>query len=89
MGIVSLLTISVDGFIAGPGDAIDWAFAYGAATASADGTVRRIGAVLAGRRWKTYGRPSAGTRSTGPKAVRTTVASWASDSWRSMLAPAP
>jgi hypothetical protein len=30
---------------------MDWAFAYGAPTALADETMRRIGAILAGRRW--------------------------------------
>ncbi len=51
MGTVSHNTMSLDGFIAGPGDSIDWSFSYGAATALADETMRRIGAVLAGRRW--------------------------------------
>ena len=44
-------TISLDGFIAGPDDSMDWAFAYGEATALADDTMERIGAILAGRRW--------------------------------------
>jgi dihydrofolate reductase len=44
-------TMSTDGFIAGPDDSMDWAFAYGEATALADETMKRIGAILAGRRW--------------------------------------
>jgi predicted dithiol-disulfide oxidoreductase (DUF899 family)/dihydrofolate reductase len=44
-------TMSLDGFIAGPDDSMDWAFGYGEATALADETMRRIGAILAGRRW--------------------------------------
>ena len=44
-------TMSLDGFIAGPDDSMDWAFAHGAATSLADETMERIGAILAGRRW--------------------------------------
>jgi dihydrofolate reductase len=44
-------TISLDGFIAGPDDSMDWAFAYGEPTSLADDTMHRIGAILAGRRW--------------------------------------
>jgi dihydrofolate reductase len=44
-------TISLDGFIAGPDDSMDWAFGYGEATSLADDTMHRIGAILAGRRW--------------------------------------
>ena len=43
--------ISLDGYIAGPNDSMDWAFAYGRPTAVADETMKRLGAVLAGRRW--------------------------------------
>jgi dihydrofolate reductase len=43
--------MSLDGFIAGPDDSMDWAFGYGAATALGDETMRRIGAIVAGRRW--------------------------------------
>jgi dihydrofolate reductase len=51
MGTISHHTISLDGFVAGPDDSMDWAFAYGDATSLADQTMRRIGAILAGRRW--------------------------------------
>jgi dihydrofolate reductase len=51
MGTICHHTISLDGFIAGAGDSMDWAFAYGQATALADETRQRIGAILAGRRW--------------------------------------
>src|SRR6266513_159917 len=44
-------TISLDGFIAGPNDSMDWAFDYGEATSLAAETMERIGAILAGRRW--------------------------------------
>jgi dihydrofolate reductase len=49
--VVWNVTMSLDGFIAGPDDSMDWAFAYGRATSLADETMTRIGAILAGRRW--------------------------------------
>jgi dihydrofolate reductase len=51
MGAICHHTMSLDGFIAGPDDAMDWAFGYGEATSLADQTMHRIGAILAGRRW--------------------------------------
>jgi dihydrofolate reductase len=51
MGAISHHTMSLDGFIAGPDDSMEWAFAYGQPTSLADETMNRIGAVLAGRRW--------------------------------------
>jgi dihydrofolate reductase len=51
MGLICHHTMSLDGFIAGPGDAMDWSFAHGEATELAWDTARRIGAILAGRRW--------------------------------------
>ena len=51
MGAICHHTMSLDGFIAGPGDSIDWAFAHGETTALGDETMKRIGAILAGRRW--------------------------------------
>jgi dihydrofolate reductase len=51
MGTICHHTLSLDGFIAGPDDAMDWAFGYGEATSLADETMHRIGAILAGRRW--------------------------------------
>jgi dihydrofolate reductase len=44
-------TISLDGYVAGPDDSMDWAFAHGRPTALADETLNRLGAILAGRRW--------------------------------------
>ena len=44
-------TMSLDGFIAGLDDSMDWAFAHAEATSLADETMQRIGAILAGRRW--------------------------------------
>jgi dihydrofolate reductase len=51
MGAICHHTMSLDGFIAGPDDSMDWAFAYGTPTSLGDETMNRIGAVLAGRRW--------------------------------------
>jgi dihydrofolate reductase len=51
LSTISHHTISLDGFVAGPDDSIDWAFAFGEPTSLADETMRRIGAILAGRRW--------------------------------------
>jgi dihydrofolate reductase len=45
------VTMSLDGFIAGPDDAMDWVFEHQEATnALAEDVMRRTGAVLAGRR---------------------------------------
>lgn len=43
--------MSLDGYIAGPDDSMDWAFRYGEPTSLAGETMGRIGAILAGRRW--------------------------------------
>jgi dihydrofolate reductase len=51
MTTISHHTISLDGFIAGPDDSIEWAFAFGKPTSLAQETMRRIGAIVAGRRW--------------------------------------
>src|SRR6184192_3337958 len=51
MGTICHHTMSLDGFIAGPDDSMDWAFAYGETTSLANETMKRIGAILAGRRW--------------------------------------
>jgi dihydrofolate reductase len=51
MGVICHHTMSLDGFIAGPDDSMEWAFEHGEATSLADETMRRIGAILAGRRW--------------------------------------
>ena len=51
MSTISHHTMSLDGFIAGPDDSMDWVFGYGEATSLADETMNRMGAILAGRRW--------------------------------------
>jgi len=51
MSVICHHTMSLDGFIAGRGDSMDWAFAHGVATSMADETMAGIGAILAGRRW--------------------------------------
>ena len=43
--------MSVDGFIAGPDDSMDWAFGHGGHSALADDSRDATGAILAGRRW--------------------------------------
>src|SRR3712207_219860 len=44
-------TMSLDGFIAGPDDAMEWAFELGRSSALADEVMEGTGAILAGRRW--------------------------------------
>jgi dihydrofolate reductase len=56
-------TMSLDGFVAGPGDAMDWVFRYPGPNAVADDVVRTTGAILAGRRSYEVGRRDAGTSS--------------------------
>jgi hypothetical protein len=51
MGAICHHTMPLDGFIAGPGDSMAWAFAYRKPTSPADETMKRIGGILAGRRW--------------------------------------
>jgi len=45
------VTMSLDGFIAGPDDAMEWAFAYDEPDATADAVRRTTGAILGGRHW--------------------------------------
>jgi hypothetical protein len=45
------VTMSVDGFIAGPDDAMDRAFAAGGSSAIADDVMQNAGAIVAGPRW--------------------------------------
>ena len=44
-------TMSLDGFIAGPDDAMEWAFELGEPSDLADAVMEGTGAILAGRRW--------------------------------------
>ena len=50
-GVVWHVTMSLDGFIAGPDDAMAWAFEHGAASPMADEVMATTGAILGGRRW--------------------------------------
>src|SRR4029077_743997 len=43
------VTMSLDGFIAGPGNSMDWMLGYGEENDEVDELIKRIGAVLAGR----------------------------------------
>ncbi len=45
------VAMSLDGFIAGPDDAMDWIFEYQDPNAIVDDIVKTTGAILAGRRW--------------------------------------
>jgi dihydrofolate reductase len=45
------ITMSVDGFIAGPDDAMDWAFRVSGRSPLADEMKETTGAILGGRRW--------------------------------------
>lgn len=46
------VTMSLDGFIAGPGDGMDWAFGHSSEAGPMEDAVRTgTGAILAGRRW--------------------------------------
>src|SRR5262249_42296225 len=50
--VVWHITMSLDGFIAGPDDAMDWAFGHTSGpSAAADEGLRSTRAILAGRRW--------------------------------------
>jgi dihydrofolate reductase len=43
--------MSLDGFITGPDDSMDWVFRYGTPSPLADEVMHKTGAILAGRRW--------------------------------------
>jgi dihydrofolate reductase len=45
------VTMSLDGFIAGPGDTMDWAAGHGPVGPVAEELIETTGAILAGRRW--------------------------------------
>jgi dihydrofolate reductase len=49
-------TMSLDGFIAGPDDAMDWVFGYEAPKAIVDEVIETTGSILAGRRSYNVGR---------------------------------
>ncbi len=57
MGIVVWNTaMSLDGFIAGADDAMDWVFQYDGPNEAVDEAIRTVGAILAGRRSYDVGR---------------------------------
>ncbi len=57
------VTMSLDGFIAGPKDEIDWAFGFGKPGPVADEVIAQTGAIIAGRRGFDAGtRPGSGPR---------------------------
>jgi dihydrofolate reductase len=49
--VVWHITMSLDGFIAGPDDSMAWAFVYPGPNRLADEVMEGTGAILAGRRW--------------------------------------
>lgn len=49
-------TMSLDGFIAGPDDAMDWIFEYEGRSSTVDEVIETTGALLAGRRSYDVGR---------------------------------
>lgn len=54
--VVWSATMSLDGFIAGPGDAMDWVFEHAGPNPVVDEIIRTTGAILAGRRSYDVGR---------------------------------
>jgi dihydrofolate reductase len=51
VSVICHRTMSLDGFIAGRDDSMDWVFKHGEPTAMVTETMNRTGAILAGRRW--------------------------------------
>jgi dihydrofolate reductase len=49
--VVWHVTMSLDGFITGPDDSMEWAFRYPGPNRLADEVMHGTGAILAGRRW--------------------------------------
>jgi dihydrofolate reductase len=49
--VVWHVTMSLDGFITGPDDSMEWAFEYPGPNRIADEVMESTGAILAGRRW--------------------------------------
>jgi dihydrofolate reductase len=56
------VTMSLDGFIAGPDDAMDWVFEHAEPNPAVDDVIRTTGAILAGRRTYDVGRRDVGKR---------------------------
>jgi len=54
------VTMSLDGFIAGPDDAMDWVFEYAEPNPAVDEVIGTTGAILAGRRTYDVGRRDVG-----------------------------
>lgn len=51
MSVIWHVTMSLDGFIAGPGDAMEWMTGYEGSNPEVEELIASIGAILAGRRW--------------------------------------
>jgi dihydrofolate reductase len=60
------VTMSLDGFIAGPGGQMDWVFEHAAPGAVVEEVIRTTGAILAGRRSYAVGERDAGKPSGAP-----------------------
>jgi dihydrofolate reductase len=66
-GVVQIqASMSLDGFIAGPGDAMDWVFEHGAAGDAPTDVMAATGAVLAGRKTYEVGRHSTRVETSEP-----------------------
>lgn len=59
-------TMSLDGFIAGPGNDMDWIFEYAGPSPVVDEVIRTTGAIVAGRHTYDVGRRDAGKASGAP-----------------------
>jgi hypothetical protein len=59
-------TMSLDGFIAGPDDAMDWVFEYVEPSAANDEVIKTTGAMPGGRRSYDVGKRDAGKESGAP-----------------------
>jgi hypothetical protein len=59
-------TMSLDGFIAGPDDAMDWVFEYVEPSAADDEVIKTTGVMLGGRRSYDVGKRDAGKESGAP-----------------------
>lgn len=71
MAVIWHVTMSLDGFIAGPGDAMDWMAGYEGTDPEVDHLIASIGAILSGRRWY-----DAGARQPDPAAYRPYGGTW-------------
>jgi dihydrofolate reductase len=66
-------TMSIDGFIAGPGNSMDWMLGFGEENDEVNELIKRIGAVLAGRRTYDVGAVQGALSFEGLTAARSPV----------------